>query len=51
MPPIITNVDQKLLRSTKFPPEFNRKVDTSKINVSVIKRSMTSKHNLNRDSS
>ncbi|PSK60134.1 hypothetical protein B9Z65_1032 [Elsinoe australis] len=37
MPPIITNVDQKLLRDTKFPPEFNRKVDTTKVNVPVIK--------------
>ncbi|GAM82629.1 hypothetical protein ANO11243_006110 [Dothideomycetidae sp. 11243] len=37
MPPIITNVDQKALRTTKFPPEFNQKVDTSKINVDIIK--------------
>jgi len=38
MPPIITNVDQRLLRTTKFPPEFNKKVDTSKINIPVIKK-------------
>ncbi|PNS20157.1 hypothetical protein CAC42_5607 [Sphaceloma murrayae] len=37
MPPIVTNVDQKLLRDTKFPPEFSKKVSTSKINVPVIK--------------
>ncbi|KAG9688053.1 hypothetical protein KCU95_g14494, partial [Aureobasidium melanogenum] len=34
---ITTNVDQKLLRTTKFPPEFNQKVDTTKINIPVIK--------------
>ncbi|KAF1353662.1 PWI domain-containing protein [Delphinella strobiligena] len=34
---ITTNVDQKLLRTTKFPAEFNQKVDTSKINIPVIK--------------
>lgn len=38
MPPITTNVDQKALRTTKFPPEFNQKVDTEKINVQVIFR-------------
>ena len=38
MAPIITNVDQKALRNTKFPPEFNQKVDTGKINVPVIKK-------------
>ncbi|KAF4555779.1 PWI domain-containing protein 2 [Elsinoe fawcettii] len=37
MPPIITNVDQKLLRDTKFPDNFTRKVDTTKINIPVIK--------------
>lgn len=35
---ITTNVDQKLLRTTKFPPEFNQKVDTTKINIPVIKK-------------
>ncbi|KAI5242077.1 hypothetical protein E4T47_03406 [Aureobasidium subglaciale] len=34
---ITTNVDQKLLRTTKFPPEFSQKVDTTKINIPVIK--------------
>ncbi|KAK4987939.1 hypothetical protein LTR50_004276 [Elasticomyces elasticus] len=29
-------VDQKLLKSTKFPPEFNRKVNMTKVKVPVI---------------
>ncbi|KAJ9648577.1 hypothetical protein H2199_001432 [Coniosporium tulheliwenetii] len=33
-----SSVDQKLLRSTKFPPEFNQKVDIRKINVEVMKK-------------
>ncbi|RMZ85991.1 hypothetical protein DV737_g87, partial [Chaetothyriales sp. CBS 132003] len=32
------SVDQKLLRQTKFPPEFNQKVDMQKINVEVMKK-------------
>ncbi|KAF2459822.1 PWI domain-containing protein [Lineolata rhizophorae] len=32
------SVDQKLLRSTKFPPEFNKKVDMEKVNLEVIKK-------------
>lgn len=35
-------VDQKLLRQTKFPPEFSQKVDMKKINVEVMKRWITS---------
>jgi serine/arginine repetitive matrix protein 1 len=35
---LITNVDKKLLRTTKFPPEFDRKVDMTKVNVPVIKK-------------
>ena len=31
-------VDQKLLRTTKFPPEFNQKVDMQKVNVEVMKK-------------
>lgn len=31
-------VDQKLLRQTKFPVEFNQKVDMQKVNVEVMKR-------------
>ncbi|EXJ63528.1 uncharacterized protein A1O5_11289 [Cladophialophora psammophila CBS 110553] len=33
-----TAVDQKLLRQTKFPPEFNQKVDMKKVNIEVMKK-------------
>lgn len=33
-----TPVDQKLLRQTKFPAEFNQKVDMKKVNVEVMKK-------------
>merc|ERR1711939_681094 len=33
-----TAVDQKLLRQTKFPAEFNQKVDMKKVNVEVMKK-------------
>lgn len=32
------NVDAKLLRQTKFPPEFSRKVDMTKVNIEVMKK-------------
>ncbi|KAJ5780662.1 hypothetical protein N7457_005822 [Penicillium paradoxum] len=32
-----SSVDAKLLKRTKFPPEFNKKVDMSKVNVEVLK--------------
>ena len=32
------SVDAKLLRQTKFPPEFNQKVDIKKVNVEVMKK-------------
>lgn len=32
------SVDAKLLRQTKFPPEFNQKVDMKKVNVEVMKK-------------
>jgi hypothetical protein len=35
---LLTNVDQKLLRKTKFPPEFDQKVNMEKVNVPVIKK-------------
>jgi serine/arginine repetitive matrix protein 1 len=35
---LVTNVDKKKLRTTKFPPEFDRKVDMEKVNVPVIKK-------------
>lgn len=31
-------VDQKLLKATKFPPEFAQKVDMQKVNVEVMKK-------------
>ncbi|KAJ5623371.1 hypothetical protein N7490_011976 [Penicillium lividum] len=31
-------VDSKLLRQTKFPPEFNHKVNLKKVNIEVIKK-------------
>ena len=33
-----SSTDQKMLKSTKFPPEFNQKVDMQKVNVEVIKK-------------
>lgn len=33
-----TAVDQKLLRQTKFPPEFSQKVDMKKVNIEVMKK-------------
>jgi serine/arginine repetitive matrix protein 1 len=32
------SVDAKLLRQTKFPPEFSQKVDMQKVNVEVMKK-------------
>ncbi|EER25901.1 PWI domain containing protein [Coccidioides posadasii C735 delta SOWgp] len=32
------NVDAKLLKQTKFPPEFNTKVDMNKVNIEVMKK-------------
>lgn len=36
-----STVDAKLLKSTKFPPEFNRKVDMQKVNLQVMKKLVT----------
>ncbi|PWY70344.1 hypothetical protein BO94DRAFT_590259 [Aspergillus sclerotioniger CBS 115572] len=33
-----TSVDAKLLKQTKFPPEFSRKVDMNKVNIEVMKK-------------
>lgn len=33
-----TTVDAKLLRATKFPPEFNQKVDMQKVNLDLMKK-------------
>jgi hypothetical protein len=37
-----SSVDAKILKSTKFPPEFNQKVDMQKVNVEVMKKCVTS---------
>lgn len=33
-----SSVDQKLLKATKFPPDFNQKVDMKKVNIEVMKK-------------
>ena len=33
-----SSVDAKLLRRTKFPPEFSKKVDMTKVNIEVMKK-------------
>ena len=33
-----SSVDMKLLKQTKFPPEFNQKVDMQKVNKEVMKK-------------
>ncbi|KAI9828727.1 MAG: hypothetical protein M1832_001832 [Thelocarpon impressellum] len=33
-----SKVDQKLLKQTKFPPEFGQKVDMKKVNLEVMKK-------------
>jgi len=33
-----SSVDEKLLKATKFHPEFNQKVDMQKVNVEVMKK-------------
>ncbi|KAK7969730.1 hypothetical protein PG988_008803 [Apiospora saccharicola] len=38
-----SSVDMKLLRATKFPPEFNQKVDMQKVNLQVIKKWIASR--------
>src|SRR5271168_355794 len=35
-----SSVDAKLLKQTKFPPEFNQKVDMKKVNIEVMKKSV-----------
>ncbi|KAF2467565.1 PWI domain-containing protein [Lindgomyces ingoldianus] len=37
------SVDQKRLKATKFPPEFDQKVDTLKVNVDLLKKWIASK--------
>ena len=33
-----STTDARLLRQTKFPPEFNQKVDMKKVNIEVMKK-------------
>lgn len=33
-----TSVDARLLKQTRFPPEFSQKVDMKKVNVEVMKK-------------
>ena len=35
--------DLKLIKQTKFPAEFNKKVDMQKVNVEVMKKSVASR--------
>lgn len=32
------SIDQKRLKATKFPPEFDRKVDIEKVNIDLMKK-------------
>ncbi|KAI7930829.1 hypothetical protein M0657_001569 [Pyricularia oryzae] len=38
-----TGVDAKLLKSTRFPPEFSQKVDMQKVNLQVMKKWIASR--------
>ncbi|EFY88642.1 PWI domain mRNA processing protein, putative [Metarhizium acridum CQMa 102] len=38
-----SKVDARLLKSTKFPPEFNQKVDMQKVNLQVMKKWIANK--------
>lgn len=33
-----SSVDAKMLKATKFPPEFSQKVDMQKVNLEVMKK-------------
>ena len=41
-----SNVDAKLLKQTKFPAEFNQKVDMQKVNVEVMKKLGSNLHSI-----
>jgi serine/arginine repetitive matrix protein 1 len=41
-----SGVDARLLKSTKFPSEFNQKVDMQKVNLQVMKKSVTTNHTI-----
>jgi hypothetical protein len=46
-----TSVDAKLLKQTKFPPEFSQKVDMKKVNVEVMKKYGREQPNLTKPAS
>ena len=35
---MLSGAELKLLKQTKFPPEFSQKVDMQKVNVEVMKK-------------
>ncbi|KAF1360496.1 PWI domain-containing protein [Lizonia empirigonia] len=35
---MVLSIDQKRLKATKFPPEFDRKVDIEKVNIDLMKK-------------
>lgn len=37
------SIDQKRLKATKFPPEFDKKVDIEKVNIDLMKRWIANK--------
>lgn len=37
------SVDQKRLKATKFPPEFDKKVDIQKVNIDLMKKWIANK--------
>jgi hypothetical protein len=37
------SVDQKRLKATKFPPEFDQKVDIEKVNIDLMKKWIANK--------
>lgn len=37
------SIDQKRLKATKFPPEFDKKVDIQKVNIDLMKKWIANK--------
>lgn len=37
------SIDQKRLKATKFPPEFDKKVDIEKVNIDLMKKWIANK--------
>lgn len=38
LPNMASRTDARLMKSTKFPPEFSKKVDMQKVNLQVMKK-------------